>query len=62
MILVIVIGYEDYENQLELWWKWGLPDYHMDPFRVYEFVIFVKYFVVFHHKTGTMLAWRSGHL
>ena len=29
---------------------------------LYRFVIFVKCFVVFHHKSGTILAWRSGDL
>ena len=39
-----------------------LPDYYIDLFGDYGFVISVKCFVVFHHKSGMILAWKNGDL
>ena len=39
-----------------------LPDYHMDLFEGYGFFISEKCFMVFHHKSSTILVWENGEL
>ena len=61
-ICAVVVIYEDFGDKFTLWWKLSYLVNIWILLGSYEFITFVECFIIFYHKSVTILVWRSDDL